>query len=34
MAFLPFYFLAEPLVPSLLEVLIVLGNNGFGGVGV
>lgn len=30
MAFLPFYFLAEPLVPSLLEVLIVLGNKGFG----
>lgn len=33
MAFLPLYFLAKPLVPSLLEVLIVLGNKGFGGVG-
>lgn len=31
MAFLPLSFLAEPLVPSLLEVLIVLGNNEFGG---
>lgn len=32
MAFLPFYFLAKPLIPSLLEVLIVLGNTEFGGV--
>lgn len=31
MAFLPLYVLAKPLVPSLLEVLIVLGSNGFGG---
>lgn len=30
MAFLPLFF-GQALVPSLLEVLIVLGNNGFGG---